>query len=48
MLIVNFNQSSYAIKENDKMVTLEIVLSQPSPKSFQIEIDTMNVTAKGT
>ena len=46
-MLVNFNQSSYGVMENDGTVGMTISLSQPSSVEFQVMINTMNVTAIG-
>ena len=46
-VVVSFNQSSYEVLEDNGTVSLLIALSQPSSVSFEVSVDTMNVTAVG-
>ena len=45
-MVVNFSKPSYEVMEND-MVTITIILSQPSSKSFNVTVKTVNATALG-
>ena len=47
-VMVNFNQSSYGVMEDDGTVTIIMILSQPSPVQFQVIISATDFTAKGT
>ena len=46
--MVNFGQSSYGVMEDDGSVTIVILLSQASLVQFEVQIDTINVTATGS
>ena len=46
-VIVDFDQSAYGVMESDSTVSVGISLSQPSPIPFQVEINTIDVTAEG-
>ena len=46
IVIINFDQSSYEVTENDA-VTIAIVLSTSSSVAFEVTIDTVNVNAHG-
>ena len=45
-MVVNFDKPSYEVMEND-MVTITIILSQPSSNPFHVAVKTVNVTAFG-
>ena len=44
--VVNFKQSSYKVIEGRTDMTVEIVLTQPSSKPFEVMITLMDGTAK--
>lgn len=46
LVTVNFDQSVYGVMESDNMVSLRILLSQPSSLPFQVVINTIDVTAE--
>ena len=46
IVIINFDQSSYEVTENDT-VTIGIMLSTSSSMAFKVTIDTVNVNAHG-
>ena len=48
LVMVNFNQSSYRVMENDGTVTIIMILSQPSSVQFQVMINVTDFTAIGT
>ena len=45
--MVNFNQSSYGVMEDDGTVTIIMILSQPSSVQFQAIINATDFTAIG-
>ena len=47
IVVVNFNQSSYGVMENDGSVTVMILLSQASLVQFEVGINSMDLTATG-
>ena len=44
---MSFSQSSYGVMEDDVTVTLVIALSQTSSVSFEVTVNTMDITATG-
>ena len=46
-VVVNFKQSSYEVMEDRGEVTVMIDMNQPSSKSFEVVISSMDVTANG-
>ena len=44
---VNFNKSSYEVREDGDEVMIMIVLNQPSSKPFDVMISLMDVTTTG-
>ena len=46
--MVNFNQSSYDVAEEDGAVVIELVLSKQSSHSFEVVVSLMEITATGT
>ena len=46
IVVINFDQSSYEVMENDT-VTITIVSSTSSSTAFQVTIDTVDVNAHG-
>ena len=47
VVVVNFNQSSYEVMEDDGSVTIMILLSQVSLVQFEVGINPMDLTATG-
>ena len=45
--MVNFDQSSYSIMEDDGTVTITLTLSEVITRQIQVVINTMDVTATG-
>ena len=45
--MVNFDQPSYSVMEDDAAVVVGIALSQSSSMDIVVEVDTMDVTATG-
>ena len=46
-ITINFSQSNYSVKENDGLVQLMLVLSNPSSSNITIRIDTIDREATG-
>ena len=46
-IVVNFNQASYRVKEDDSSLNIIMELSQTSSVQFQVMISTVDVTAIG-
>ena len=46
--MVNFNQSSYDVAEDNGAVVIELVLSKQSSHSFEVVVSLMEITAAGT
>ena len=46
-VVVNFNQSSYGVMEEDGTISITIILSQASSVEFQVTINALNVCAIG-
>lgn len=47
-VMVNFNESSHEVKEDDDALVISMVLSQPSSMPIQVEISALDVTATGS
>ena len=43
--MLNFSQSLYVVDEDDGVVPLELILSNPSSSNFTVSIITNNITA---
>jgi len=46
-ITVNFSQSSYSANENDEVVQLMVVMSNPSSSDITIRVDTIDREATG-
>jgi len=46
-IILNFNQSSYNINEDDGVVQPELILSNPSSTEFTVQVISNSITAVG-
>lgn len=47
-VVVNFNQSSYDIREDDDTVMIDLIMNRPSSQQFEITINLMDITTTGT
>ena len=47
IVVVNFNQSSYSVAEDDGILVIELMLSNQSSHSFEVLINLMEITATG-
>ena len=45
--MVNFNQSSYDVAEDDGAVVIELTLSKQSSHPFEVIVSLMEITATG-
>jgi len=46
-ITINFTQSTYLIDENDEMIQLGLVFSNPSSFDITVDIRTMDINATG-
>ena len=46
-IILSFNQSSYSINEDDGIVHLGLILSNPSSTEFNVQVISDDITALG-
>ena len=46
-ITLNFSQSSYSVNEDDGVVQLELILSNPSSTDFTIQVISNSTTALG-
>ena len=47
VVVIEINEQSYYVRENDNMVIMELVMSQPSSQPFEVAINLMGITATG-
>ena len=47
VVAIEINEQSYYVRENDNMVIMELVMSQPSFQPFEVAINIMGITATG-
>jgi len=43
-ILVNFNQSSYAVREDTSTLTLDLLMSQPSSEQFEVVVNLIDIT----
>ena len=47
IVVVNFNQSSYNVREGDGAVMIELIMSRPSLQPFEAVINPLDITTTG-
>ena len=48
VVVVEINERSYYVRENDGMIIMELIMSQQSSQPFVVAINLMDMTATGT
>ena len=46
-ITINFTQSTYVIDENDEMIQLGLMFSNPSSFDIEVDIETVGINATG-